>query len=74
MNNVPPLIEMSPEKVLPLFVNRRFPFPVLVNPEVPATTDEIVAEFVPDPLFDTKMMGDIWPVGAARVIVSLVNV
>ena len=60
----------SPVKVLPVFVSKRDPSPVLVSPAEPATTDETVARLPAE----TETVGVAEPVGAAKVSVLPVSV
>ena len=60
----------SPVKVLPVFVSKRDPSPVLVSPAEPATTDETVARLPAD----TETEGVVEPTGAAKVSVLPVRV
>ena len=60
-------MEMSPPIVLALLESTSVPFPVLVKPAEPASTEAIVAREgnVPAALF-TAMTGEGLPVGAPR--------
>ena len=66
----PPLMVTSPVKVLPVFVSKREPLPVLVRPAEPATTDETVARLPAE----TETEGVVEPTGAAKVSVLPVRV